>query len=492
MTSRSFRFRRPRGGFCQRGYCRQCVCRLAGGPDVLACQSAAGRLAPPSSVGGFARVLGWLAERMTPWFWERPVLPAFLGDHAIEIMRRCTNAAVLPPFPPEYVSKPRVRIRSDVLVVGGGLSGTTAAVEFTRAGHSVTLVHDAEIGGTCAYVPSLRAALVQARSALSGVNVLEHTTLIGLYPEGPGGVAVGTEKLVDLGFETLVVATGAHDRTLLFRNNDIPGIIGMRAYEKLLFEGAIPVAGRIGVFAGAREASRILAVSSEWGRTPAWIAGPGELPQTRVDAFPDTTIVAANGSRKLRSVVLRPGGSLSCSLLVLGFSQPDYTLQRQAGMSVRAVGEPPVIVAAGAATTPTLAVGEAAGWYAHCEKIEAVRDAVRSFIAGHPVAAREPEQLPRAPAANDDRAFVCFCEDVRLGDIREAIARGFTDMELLKRRTGAGTGPCQGRMCFPNMIACARSMGLRVDLPTGRPPTRPLPLSFYCTHDDGRGSRDGG
>ena len=49
---------------------------------------------------------------------------------------------------------------------------------------------------------------------------------------------------------------------------------------------------------------------------------------------------------------------------------------------------------------------------------------------------------------------------MRRRDVETAIADGFADVELLKRRTGAGTGPCQGKLCHGEMLACL------ADLPT--------------------------
>ena len=49
--------------------------------------------------------------------------------------------------------------------------------------------------------------------------------------------------------------------------------------------------------------------------------------------------------------------------------------------------------------------------------------------------------------------MVCFCEDVRAYEIRAEQATGYTDPELVKRRTGALTGPCQGKYCL-QAFAC--------------------------------------
>jgi bacterioferritin-associated ferredoxin len=76
-----------------------------------------------------------------------------------------------------------------------------------------------------------------------------------------------------------------------------------------------------------------------------------------------------------------------------------------------------------------------------------------------------------------DDAFVCFCEDVRVRDVRAAIDEGYRDIELVKRHTGAGTGPCQGKLCHGALLECARAAGIPARIPTPRPLVRPVPLA---------------
>ncbi len=75
------------------------------------------------------------------------------------------------------------------------------------------------------------------------------------------------------------------------------------------------------------------------------------------------------------------------------------------------------------------------------------------------------------------KVMVCRCEDVTLHELDAAIARGYDDLESLKRYTGFGTGWCQGKSC---VSLCARLLverGGTADLPiTPRPPFHPVAL----------------
>jgi hypothetical protein len=55
----------------------------------------------------------------------------------------------------------------------------------------------------------------------------------------------------------------------------------------------------------------------------------------------------------------------------------------------------------------------------------------------------------------------------------------------VKRRTGALTGPCQGKYCLQSFCSAMASNGARpADLPTTRPPLRPTRLGDLVTDDD--------
>lgn len=58
------------------------------------------------------------------------------------------------------------------------------------------------------------------------------------------------------------------------------------------------------------------------------------------------------------------------------------------------------------------------------------------------------------------KVIVCRCEDVTLHDIEQALALGYLDIEEVKRFTGLGTGPCQGKECLVptcRLLAVARA-----------------------------------
>ena len=77
------------------------------------------------------------------------------------------------------------------------------------------------------------------------------------------------------------------------------------------------------------------------------------------------------------------------------------------------------------------------------------------------------------------KIVLCRCEDMTLGDLEHSVERGYTDIEEVKRYTGLGTGPCQGKECQPHVAHLLDDAGVphaRLAPFTARPPFAPTPL----------------
>jgi sarcosine oxidase, subunit beta len=84
------------------------------------------------------------------------------------------------------------------------------------------------------------------------------------------------------------------------------------------------------------------------------------------------------------------------------------------------------------------------------------------------------------------KALVCPCEDVTVDDVEAAIAKGFRDVESIKRYTGFGTGICQGKSCLTTVaqLLAAKGVSPQALLPfTPRPPLQPTELSVLASLD---------
>jgi bacterioferritin-associated ferredoxin len=81
------------------------------------------------------------------------------------------------------------------------------------------------------------------------------------------------------------------------------------------------------------------------------------------------------------------------------------------------------------------------------------------------------------------KLILCRCEDVTAEDVAHAVAAGFHSIEEVKRYTGFGTGPCQGKECLSTVaraIAAAAGVSPVVLQPfTARAPLRPVELKYF-------------
>jgi sarcosine oxidase subunit beta len=85
------------------------------------------------------------------------------------------------------------------------------------------------------------------------------------------------------------------------------------------------------------------------------------------------------------------------------------------------------------------------------------------------------------------KVIVCRCEDVTLDDVQKTLALGYTDLEEVKRYTGFGTGPCQGKECLVHVARlCAEAYAAGTAPPhplrpfTARPPLSPTPFGLFA------------
>ncbi len=86
------------------------------------------------------------------------------------------------------------------------------------------------------------------------------------------------------------------------------------------------------------------------------------------------------------------------------------------------------------------------------------------------------------------KIVLCRCEDVTLADLEHCVARGYRDIEEVKRYTGFGTGPCQGKECLgpvATQLAQLTQVAPSTIRPfTSRPPLAPTPIKLLARSPD--------
>ena len=86
----------------------------------------------------------------------------------------------------------------------------------------------------------------------------------------------------------------------------------------------------------------------------------------------------------------------------------------------------------------------------------------------------------------DDEIIICRCEEVTVGQIKQAIHEGAVDVTGIKRRTRAGMGLCQGRTCEKIVMRLlAQELGApleKIKPDTIRPPIVPVTFGALASN----------
>ena len=154
----------------------------------------------------------------------------------------------------------------EVMVIGGGPAGLCAARAAAEAGASVLLLErDDALGGqlvkqTHKFFGSERQyagsrgfligrKLIGEVMADSKIEVMTEAAVLGIYEDGVITV-LHEDRHLKFRPETIIMATGAAEKFLVFPNNDLPGIYGAGAVQTLMNVGGIKPADRV-VMVGA-------------------------------------------------------------------------------------------------------------------------------------------------------------------------------------------------------------------------------------------------
>lgn len=89
-------------------------------------------------------------------------------------------------------------------------------------------------------------------------------------------------------------------------------------------------------------------------------------------------------------------------------------------------------------------------------------------------------------ADNQEKVYICRCEEVTQEEIEEAIRNGAKTLSGIKKRTHAGMGLCQGRTCrkmISNMLRGEKDPEYILP-PTFRSPVRTAKISEFLKEEE--------
>ena len=431
---------------------------------------------------------------------------------------------------------------TDVLVIGAGPAGLAAALAAGRAGARVLLVEqDSLLGGSLLLESASeesenwRRKIESDLRTLPNVEIQTRTTAFGLYdgstvalierrdhtqPDPSKGEA--RQLVTTLRARTVVFATGATERPLVFPNNDRPGVMLASAVRSYLNRYAV-ACGTRAVVVTNNDSAYASAFDLARNGISTLIADTRPLVREELIArahsqgithLTRTIVFDVKGGRAVRGLQVSVGGdlqTLDCDLVATsGGWSPAVHLTSHNGI-VPTYREEIAAFIPGGFAPGHFGAGALMGTFALPEAIREGFNAggrAAQYTGYDRTASAEPPAPPTQSALSESepgygieplwptqgtrrqKAFVDFQNDVTLNDLNIAHQEGYRSVEHLKRYTTLGMGTDQGKTS--NFSALAYMAGLsNADIPstgttTFRPPFTPVAIGALAGRSIGQ------
>lgn len=397
----------------------------------------------------------------------------------------------------------------DTLVVGAGIAGLRAAEEHLRAGREVILIDDQPgPGGHLRHLgielPSDLKDILKHKNLL----YLSRCTAVGLYDQN---YVVAIERRSDhlgnaaaakrarirvwhIRADQIVLAPGAFQRSLIFANNDRPGI--------MLSHAAATYVAKYGVQIFKR--AIIVTVDNQGYRDAIRLRNAGVEVEGIYDARNIATgpsvdaVIAAGIPIRFHSTVLDTVGNAEGSLqnVIIQDLDTKETFQLNTDLLAVSGGWTPIVdLATHIGIKPRWSEAHAAFLVNH--STNQLRTA--GMLAGDFGADDDPSVF-FGPVLNDNQArhaYIDLQRDATLYDLRRGVGAGLSSIEHIKRYTTIGTAHDQGKtsgmltigaLCQLNSLAQDEKAKLSpadVGTLSFRPPYVPVPFAALAGRERG-------
>jgi NADPH-dependent 2,4-dienoyl-CoA reductase/sulfur reductase-like enzyme len=381
IFSRSMKYHRPRGFFCGIGRCSACMMTVDGIPNVRTCMVNVQEGMQVSRQNAFPNAdhdvlsimdkLGFYFSLASGFYHRKMIHPTFLRRTYLRILTAFIGLGKLPPK--ESVSDmhgSKISEEADVVIIGGGPAGLTAALEAGKRCKKVILLDDKKmLGGQLvkqthrffgdarhhAGVRGIRIAekLSKQIAELRNITLFLGATVFGIY-EGLTVAAAQGDQLLKIHARKIIIATGAYERTLVFENNDLPGVYGAGGVQTVMNTYAVKPgmralvvgSGNVGLILSyqlLQSGVKVVAIVEALPRIGGYLVHAVKVRRQGVEILTSHTVVRALGRNRVKGAIIaqvdasfKPiHGSerqLDCDLICIAVGlTPTYELATQAG-----------------------------------------------------------------------------------------------------------------------------------------------------------------
>jgi len=415
------------------------------------------RLSPFFAAGFYYKTFMWPAA-----FWEKVYEP---------IIRRAAGLGSLTKQddPDDY---DKGFLHCDLLIIGAGPAGLSAALTAGRAGARVILADEdfrmggrlnaetLEIAGGAGADWAARA--VAELVSLPNVRLMPRTTVIGAFDHGIYGAV---ERVSDhlavpeagkprqilwrIYSARAILAAGAIERPIAFENNDRPGIMLAGALRAYANRWGVAVGDRVAVFTNNEDGLRTVSDLKAKG-----------LDVAVIDARKGDEVIDSAGRLGLKSITVRRGSGRTETLNVsaLGVSggwNPNVSLSsNHRGRPTWDDGIAAFVPAADGINGMTFAGAAAGAMSTHAALATGAAQAAEALASLGLSAQIDVPRAEDAPVnikplwyvhSGKGRAWIDQQNDVTVKDVKLAKQENFVSVEHLKRYTTLGMATDQGK-----------------------------------------------
>ena len=220
--------------------------------------------------------------------------------------------------------------RYDLIVIGAGPAGLSAAIEGAKAGmHTVVFDENEKPGGQLFKQIHKFFGSKEHKAKIRGINIGDEllkeaeetgvevhlsSTVIGIYPEKCISVNKG-DYIETYRAESIIVATGAAEKMIPFKGWDLPGVLGAGAAQTMMnLHGVRPGSkvvmlgtGNVGLvvsFQLMQSGCEVMALVDAAPRVGGYGVHASKVSRTGVPFYLSHTIVEAKGEDRVESVVI--------------------------------------------------------------------------------------------------------------------------------------------------------------------------------------------
>ena len=399
----------------------------------------------------------------------------------------------------------------DILIIGAGPAGLTAAQGLIGSGLRVVLVDDnPQPGGSLLW----EEGTIDSQSALDwtantvttleaeGILILTSTTVSGAYDGNFFTMveslhddfgAVG-ERLWKLRANKVVLATGSTDRPVMFQNNDRPGVMLSSAVRRFIAEFGAAPGEKLAVFT-TNDSGYLTAITARRAGidVPVLIDSRSrkESPHAAlaeshgIPCVFDAEVTDATGYKGLKRVSVASSSGkkqYKCdALAVAGGWTPLIHLAAHRGAKTVYDADRNMFLCPEAPENWHI-IGGAAGCLSLAESITSAHntgDVIFPSGRPSPIASCEIDYGPvselwQTKAGKPNKKWVDLQNDVKVSDVSTSAMENYVSVEHLKRYTTLGMGTDQGRTSNINGLAILAQVTGRqisdVGTTTFRPP----------------------